>query len=101
MYSRKWLVAGCLVVSAVAVAAAGTAQAEPLSPLSPGEIQYLDQVRRVLTVSHDPEAFRSDGELLSTGRFACDKRTSGMVGGGATFVPPAITQVAFIYLCPN
>lgn len=101
MSSRKCFFAASLVVLAAEMASAASAHAEPLTPPTPGEMQYLDQARRVLTVSHDPEAFRSDGELLMGGRFACDKRAAGQVGYGATFVPPALTQLAFIYLCPS
>ncbi|WP_284235541.1 hypothetical protein [Mycobacterium antarcticum] len=90
-----------LAALAVNVACAQSAQAEPLTPLTPAELQYLDQARRVLSVSHDPLAFRSDGELLVDGRFACDKRATGMVGYEATLVAPALTQLAFIYLCPQ
>jgi hypothetical protein len=100
MSSRKCLLAASLLALAVEVAGAQSAHAEPLTPLTPSEIQYLDQARQVLTVSHDPAAFRSDGELLVDGRFACDKRSSGQVGYG-TFLTPALTQLAFIYLCPN
>jgi hypothetical protein len=56
----------------------------------------------VLTASHNNAAQRSDGELLIDGRYACEKRTShGMVGQEASLVTPAITQLAFIYLCPS
>jgi hypothetical protein len=99
--SRKSLCVGALVALAVNVAGAQSAQAEPLTPLTPGELQYLDQARRVLTVSHDPAAFRSDGELLVNGRYACDKRATGFVGSAATFMSPTLVQLAFIYLCPN
>jgi hypothetical protein len=99
--TRKWLRIGPLVALAVSVAYAESAQAEPLTPLTSGELQYLDQARRVFSISHDPVAFRSDGELLALGRYACDKRATGFVGDAATFVSPALTQLAFIYLCPN
>jgi hypothetical protein len=86
----------------MSVIGARPAQAEPLTPLTPAELQYLEQVRTVLGVSHDNSAFRSDGELLVDGRFACRQRaTHGMVGQEASLVPSAITQLAFIYLCPN
>jgi hypothetical protein len=101
MSNRKCLVAASLVALAVEMAGARSAQAEPLTPPTPNEIQYLDQARRVLTLSHDPEAFRSDGDLLVQGRFACDKRPTREVGYGATLVPPALTQLAFVYLCPS
>lgn len=79
---------------------AQSAHAEPLTPLTPGENQYLDQLHRVFAAKHDPSAFRSDGELLVYGQFACAKRNAGQVGEGATFQSPAITQLALIYLCP-
>ena len=99
--NRRRLPWAWAVVIAVGLAGAQSARAEPLTPLTPAEIEYLDHARHVLTVSHDPEAFRSHGELLVTGRFACDKRRTGQVGSGATLVPSAITQLAFIYLCPR
>jgi len=83
------------------MAGAQSVQAEPLTPLTPDEIQYLEKGRYVLTLTHDPTAFRSDGELLVDGRYACDKRTTGIVGYTGTYVPPALTQLAFLYLCPK
>jgi hypothetical protein len=98
----RWLSAGLLLAIAMSVAGAQPAQAEPLTPLTPAELQYLEQVRTVLTVSHNNASFRSDGELLGAGRFACQQRaTHGMVGQEASLVTPAITQLAFIYLCPS
>jgi hypothetical protein len=98
----RWLSAGLLLAIAMSVAGAQPAQAEPLTPLTPAELQYLEQVRTVLTVSHNNLSFRSDGELLLDGRYACEKRAShGMVGQEASLVTPAITQLAFIYLCPS
>jgi hypothetical protein len=98
----RWLLAGFTLAIAMSVIGARPAQAEPLTPLTPAELQYLEQVRTVLTVSHDNSSFRSDGELLADGRFACRQRaTHGMVGQEASLVPSAITQLAFIYLCPN
>jgi hypothetical protein len=92
---------GLLAVTAVAVVGAPSAQADPLTPLTPGELQYLDQARQVFSVSHDPVAFRSDGELLVDGRYACGKRDAGYVGTEATAVSPVLTQLAFNYLCPK
>lgn len=96
----KWRLAWLLAVG-VTFAGAQPAQAEPLTPLSPTELQFLEQLHRVLTVSHDPIAFRSDGELLDRGRLVCQKRDNGLVGQPATLQSPAITQLAFIYLCPH
>lgn len=100
MITRKPLWAWPLVALAGAVACAQSAQAEPLTPLTSGETQFLDNVRQVLVASNDHTAFRSDGELLAYGHYACDKRAAGYVGVEATLVNPAITQVAFIFLCP-
>jgi hypothetical protein len=98
----RWLSAGLLLAIAMIVAGAQPAQAEPLTPLTPAELQYLEKVRAVLTVSHNNADQRSDGELLVTGRDACTKRAShGMVGTEANLITPAITQLAFIYLCPS
>ncbi|EHB59141.1 hypothetical protein MycrhDRAFT_1577 [Mycolicibacterium rhodesiae JS60] len=101
MSSQKWLWAGLLVATALNMAGAHPAQAEPLTPLTPGELQYLDQARRIFAVVRDPVAFRSDGDLLVSGRYACDMRSRGYLGHGSTLVPPVLTQLAFIYLCPN
>ena len=96
------LSAGLLLAIAMSLAGAQPAQAEPLTPLTPAELQYLEQVRKVLTVSHNNAAQRSDGELLVAGRYVCKNRIShGVVGTEATLVTPAITQLAFIYLCPS
>jgi hypothetical protein len=90
-----------LLVVGASLAGAQQAQAEPLTPLSPAELQYLEQLHRVFSVSHDPIAFRSDGELLNRGRDACLQRDRGFVGQASTLQSPAITQLAFIYLCPQ
>jgi hypothetical protein len=100
MRTPKWLLAWLLAVS-VSFADAQPAQAEPLTLLSPAELQYLEQLHRVLPLSHDPIAFRSDGELLNRGRSVCHQRDEGLAGQTATLEPPAITQLAFIYLCPQ
>jgi hypothetical protein len=100
----KWLLAWLLAVAvpfAVPFAGAPEAQAEPLTPLNPAELQYLEQLHRVFSVSHDPLGFRSDGELLDRGRYVCNRRDVGLVGQGATLQSPAITQLALIYLCPK
>jgi hypothetical protein len=86
---------------AMNLANAQPTQAEPLTPLQPNEIQYLDKLRKVLTASHDNATSRSNGELLDTGRAVCQKRSIGIIGQESTLVSPAITQLAFIYLCPN
>jgi hypothetical protein len=78
------------------------AQAEPLVPLDNAEIQYLEQARRLLPLTDDPIAFSNDGELLVKGRLACYRRDSSrQVGYQGTFVPAVLTQLAFIYLCPQ
>jgi hypothetical protein len=67
--SRKRLTVGALVTLAVSVATP-LAHADPLTPLTPGEVQYLDQARQIYAVSQNPVAFRSDGELLTDGRYS-------------------------------
>lgn len=94
------VLAGVVAAVTINMVTAPHALAEPLTPPSPGEEQYLQQLRKVFAASHDPTSFRSDGELLSLGRFACDRRDAGFVGQEATLLTPAITQLAFIYLCP-
>lgn len=100
MRTGKRLTAGALAALASSLAAAPLLHAEPLTPLTPGEIQYLDQARLIYAESHNPKAFRSDGEMLVDGHYACDKRAAGIVGLEATFVDPVLNQLAFIYLCP-
>jgi hypothetical protein len=85
----------------MSVAGVQVAHAEPLTPLTPAEIQYLDQLHGVLRASHNPIAFRSDGELLSRGRYSCRLRDLGLIGEPATIETSAINQLARIYLCPN
>ena len=97
MSNRKRLTVGVLVTVAISVTATPLAHADPLTP---GEVQYLDQARQIYAVSQDPVSFRSDGELLSDGHYACDKRAAGFVGLEATFVDPVLNQLAFLYLCP-
>ncbi|SUA13870.1 hypothetical protein [Mycolicibacterium aichiense] len=97
-----WNCSGAVAIGAfvLGVSAAMPAHADPLVPPTPAEINFLDQARRVFAASHNPVSFRSDGELLSDGWYACDKRAAGFVGTEATLVTPALTQLAFIYLCP-
>jgi hypothetical protein len=97
----KRLLACPLLAIAVTVAGAQAAHAEPLTPLTPAELQYLDQLHRVFAASHNPIAFRSDGELLTRGRYTCSLRDLGFIGEPATLETPAINQLARIYLCPN
>lgn len=89
------------MLAVVAIAGAHPAQAEPLTPLTPAETQYLEQLHRVFAASPDPIAFRSDGELLERGRHVCSFRDLGFAGQPATLQTPAINQLAFIYLCPQ
>jgi hypothetical protein len=96
----KWLLAGSLLALGVSLTGTAPASAEPLTPPSPAEIEYLGQLRHVFSVYRDPAEFRSDGELLDLGRFVCDQRDRGLVGYGATLVTPAITQLALAHLCP-
>lgn len=103
MITLKRLMAGVLLAgSGGCLVGVPLAQADPLTPLTPAENAFLDHARRVLPGSGDPVAFNSDGELLDQGRYVCMKRdTVGQVGYEATFVSPIITQLAFIYLCPQ
>lgn len=102
MSTFRRLLAGSIVAVAMTVASAQLAQGQPLTPLTPAELQYLEHVRTVLTASNNKVAFRSDGELLAAGRSVCELRSShGLVGEKATFQPSAVTQLAFIYLCPS
>lgn len=102
MITLKVLTAGVLLAAPGSLVGAPGAQADPLTPPSPAEIAFLDHARRVFPGSGDPDAFNSDGELLDQGRYACMKRDlDGQVGWEATFVSPIITQLAFIYLCPQ
>lgn len=101
MNRRKALAAAILVTSAVGMAGAQSAHADPLTPLTPNEIQYLEHARKVLTATSDPTAFLGDGRLLVDGRYACARRSTNMVGSAGTFVNPALIQLAFIYLCPE
>jgi len=96
------LAAGALLAGLGCLAGTSVAQADPLTPLTPGENQFLDQARRLFPGSGDPDAFKSDGQLLDQGRYACFRRdSSGLVGYEVTYVSPIITQLAFVYLCPK
>lgn len=96
------LMTAVLIAGWALLANAPDALADPLVPPTPAELQYLDQLRQVLTVSKDPLAFNGDGDLLDRGRYACFMRDSnGMVGFMATQTPAAINQLAFLYLCPS
>lgn len=97
----KRLLVGPLLAIAMIMTGVQVAHAEPLTPLTPGELQYLEQLHRVLRASHNPIAFRSDGELLARGRKTCTLRDIGFVGEPATAETPAINQLAHIYLCPS
>lgn len=98
---RNALAATLLVTSAIEMMCAQSVHADPLTPLTPNEVQYLEQAHRILAMTHDPMAFHGDGRLLTDGRYACDRRATGMIGNSGTFVNPALTQLAFIYLCPE
>lgn len=101
MNHRKVLTAALLVTSTVGMIGARSAHADPLTPLTPNEITYLEQARKVLVATKDPMSFRGDGRLLTDGRYACARRPTDMVGESGTFVNPVLTQLAFIYLCPQ
>lgn len=92
---------GSILALAVSLIGVPSAPAEPLTPLSPAEVEYLGQLRQVFSEYRDPAEFRSDGELLDLGHRVCRQRDDGVVGSGATLLTPAISQLAFVYLCPN
>ena len=90
------------MVSSTWLAGTPVAHADPLIPLTPAEVGFLDHLHRVLPGSGDPTAFNSDGEQLDKGRYACYQRdVNGLVGFEATYVSSIVTQLAFIYLCPK
>lgn len=99
MSTSPWW-AALVAALTINVVGAQTVHADPLVPPTPAEIDYLHHARLVFAANHDPVAFRSDGELLELGRYACAKRAAGFVGTEATLVTPALTQLAFIHLCP-
>lgn len=98
----KWncVWAGLIGAFTIGMTAVQPAHADPLIPPTPAEINFLEQARLVFAASHNPVSFRSDGQLLSDGWYACNKRAAGFVGAEATLVTPALSQLAFIYLCP-
>jgi len=98
---RKVLVAALVLTPAVGVIGAQSAHADPLVPLTPNEITYLEQARKVMTATQSPTGFRGDGRLLVDGRYVCARRATDIVGYDGTFVDPILTQLAFIYLCPE
>lgn len=100
MTKRKRSTALALTALAVSVGASPLAYADPLTPLTPNEVEYLSQARQVFAVTQNEMEFRSDGELLVLGRYACDKRAQGFIGVNATTVDPVLNQLAFIHLCP-
>jgi hypothetical protein len=98
----KMLTAGWLLVGPALLVSAPAAPAEPLTPPTPAEMQFLDQARRLLPIAPDSMvAFNSDGELLDQGRQACFMRDHGKVGYESSMLPPVITHLALVYLCPK
>lgn len=86
----------------VCLAGPPVALSEPLAPPGPTETEYLDQLRKILPGTGDPVAFNNDAELLAKGRYVCYMRdVNELVGYEATLVSATVTQLAFIYLCPN
>lgn len=99
---RKVLLALILLAGPVFLTGRPVAQAEPLSPPNPAEAEYLDYLHRILPGTGDPLAFNNDAELLAKGRYVCYMRdVNNLVGQQATLVSATVTQLAFIYLCPN
>lgn len=102
MTTLKMLAAGLLLVGPALLVSATVAPADPLTPPTPAEMQFLDQARRLLPIAPDSMvAFNSDGELLDQGRQACFMRDHGRVGYEASMLPPIVTQLALVYLCPK
>lgn len=102
MTTLKMLTTGLLLVGPALLFSAPAAPADPLTPLTPAEMQFLEQARRLLPRAPDSMvAFNSDGELLDQGRAACFMRDNGRVGYEASMLPPVITQLALVYLCPR
>ena len=104
MIKRRLLLAlaGVLLACPVCLTDLPVARAEPLVPPNPAEIQYLNQLRRILPGTGDTQAFNNDAELLAKGRYVCYMRDANeLVGYEATLVSATVTQLAFIYLCPN
>lgn len=98
----KTLTATLLLVGPAMVTSAPAVLADPLTPPTPAEMQFLDQARRILPKAPDSMvAFTNDGELLDQGREACFLRDIGQVGYETSVLSPVITQLALIYLCPN
>ncbi|WP_240431293.1 hypothetical protein [Mycobacterium kyogaense] len=97
--SKRLSLAGSLLVAGLVMMNAPTARAEPIAPLTPAEAEYLQQLHYVLRVTHDPIAFKGDGELLTRGRRVCEMNDLGLYGAPATLETPAINQLARIYLC--
>lgn len=93
--------AGAVFALVVPLTGAPAAAAEPLTPLTAPELQYLGQLRQVFATYRDPAEFRSDGELLDQGHLVCVRREKGLVGYEATLITPAVVQLALIYLCPT
>lgn len=95
-------VATGLAIGALCLVGTPAGQADPLVSPTPAEFQYMEQARRAVVLTKDPFAFNSDAELLDLGRRACHQRDiNGQIGIETTLIPPLITQLAFIYLCPR
>jgi hypothetical protein len=91
-----------LLAGSGCLAGVPAALADPLIPLTPAELAFLDHARRVFPGSGDPDAFNSDGELLDQGQAVCRLRADpGNAGYQATDVSSIVAQLAVIYLCPQ
>ncbi|OBH11073.1 hypothetical protein [Mycobacterium sp. E1747] len=101
MNRRKAVAAALFVATAVELVGTQSAHADPLTPLTPNEVTYLEQARKIMTATHNPMGFHGDGRLLTDGRYACARRTTDIIGNSGTYVDPTLTQLAFIYLCPQ
>lgn len=101
MTTFKMVIAGLLLAGLPGVGGLAGVSAAHAKPLSPGEIQFLEELHRAFSGSGDPSAFHSDGQLLAQGWYACHQLRVGLVGRGATYVPDIVTRLAFTHLCPN
>lgn len=71
----KVLIAAVVLTGPVVFIGVPAAQADPLSP---AEVNYLNDVRHAIQISQDtPDQAKGDAELVSEGHIACHDRVSG------------------------
>ncbi|QLL08702.1 hypothetical protein [Mycobacterium vicinigordonae] len=90
-----------IVATASWLAPMPAAPADPLVPLTPEEVRYLDHLHQLLPGHGDPAVSHGDGWLLEKGWYACSKKAQGFVGAPTVLLSPIITQVAYADLCPG